>query len=131
MKFHHIGIIVKNFSYGLKIHKKIYKNLKHSKVIIDKKIGVKIRFIYGEDKIIYELITPFGKSSPITKLLKDKTFILNHIAYKEKKFDKKIKYFQKNNFLQISKPMRAKAFKGKRVVFFMTPLRHIIELIED
>lgn len=131
MKFHHIGIIVKNLRYGLKVHKKIYKNLKHSKTIIDNKIGVKIRFIQGEDKILYELITPYGKSSPITKLLKNKTSILNHIGYKDKKFDKKIKYFQKNNFLQISKPVSAKAFKGKRVVFFMTPLRHIIELIED
>jgi len=131
MKFHHIGIIVNNLSYGLKIYKKIYKNLKHSKTIIDKKIGVKIKFIHGEDKILYELITPYGKSSPITKLLKNKTSILNHIAYKEKKFDKKIKYFKKNNFLQISKPLGAKAFKGKRVVFFMTPLHHIIELIED
>jgi|MDTC01.3.fsa_nt_gb methylmalonyl-CoA/ethylmalonyl-CoA epimerase len=131
MKFHHIGILVSNLSYGLKIYKKIYKNLKHSKTIIDKKIGVKLKFIHEEDKILYELIAPYGKSSPITKLIKNKTSILNHVAYKEKKFDEKIKYFKKNNFLQISEPLGAKAFKGKRVVFFMTPLHHIIELIED
>lgn len=131
MKFHHIGIITNNLNYGLKIHKKIYKTLKVSKLIIDKKIGVKIRFIQGKDKILYELITPYGKLSPITKLLKNKKSVLNHIAYKEKKFDKKIMYFKKNNFLQISKPVSAKAFKGKRVVFFLTPLYHIIELIED
>ncbi len=42
-----------------------------------------------------------------------------------------ILYLRKINCAPLGKPMRAVAFKGKRVIFFLTPLNFIIELIEE
>ena len=44
------------------------------KTIIDKKIGVKIKFLTGKDKLLIELISPIGKKSPIKNLLNKKNY---------------------------------------------------------
>lgn len=131
MHFHHIGIIVKKLSFGTNFYKKILNKITISKTIIDKNLGVKIKFIKSNDKILYELISPYGHTSPIKNSLKKNINIINHIAYKDKNFYKTILFLKKNNFIQISNAVKAKAFKGKKVVFFLTPLKHILELIED
>ena len=131
MKFHHIGIIVNDINFGLKFYKNIFSKLKVSKTITDKKLGVKIKFLSSKNNILIELISPYGKSSPIKDFLNQKKSIINHLAYKVKNLNSQMSILKKKNCLQISNPIAAKAFKGKRVVFFMTPLNHIIELIED
>tara|TARA_A100000164_G_C21313789_1_gene498873 strand:+ start:137 stop:532 length:396 start_codon:yes stop_codon:yes gene_type:complete len=131
MKFHHIGIIVKDINYGLKFYRNIFLKLKVSNTIIDKKIGVKIKFLSGKNNVLIELISPYGKFSPIKNLINQKKAIINHLAYKVRNLDNQMTILKKKKCLQISNPIPAKAFNGKRVVFFMTPLNHIIELIED
>ena len=131
MKFHRIGIIVNDINFGLKFYKNIFSKLKVSKTITDKKLGVKIKFLSSKNNILIELISPYGKSSPIKDFLNQKKSIINHLAYKVKNLNSQMSILKKKNCLQISNPIAAKAFKGKRVVFFMTPLNHIIELIED
>ena len=50
MKFHHIGIIVSDIDLGTNFLKDLYPIIKISRTIIDKKIGVKIKFLSGKDK---------------------------------------------------------------------------------
>ena len=129
MKFHHIGIFVKNLKAGESFFSKNLNIKRASKTIIDKNLKVKVKFLYDYNNICYELVAPFGKKNPVDKVLKVKSRILNHIAYTSSNFDKSIKEMRKKNFAPLSKPMIAKAF-NKRVIFFLTPLNFIIELIE-
>ena len=100
-------------------------------MINDKNIGVKIKFLTDKDGLLIELISPYGKKSPIKNLLNKRNSIINHLAYKVKNLDFNIEKFKKKKCLQITNPISAKAFNGKRVVFFITPLQYIIELIES
>ena len=59
-----------------------------------------------------------------------KANIINHIAYKVKNLNQTITYIRKKNCAPITQPMLAEAFK-KKVIFFLTPLNFIIELIEE
>jgi methylmalonyl-CoA/ethylmalonyl-CoA epimerase len=131
MRLHHIGIIVNDLNTGAKFIKEICQVTKISRTISDKNIGVKIKFLSSKDKLLFELISPYGKNSPIKNLLNKKKSIINHLAYKVKNLELGMENLKKKKCLQITNPIAAKAFNGKKVVFFMTPLHYIIELIES
>ena len=131
MKFHHIGIFVNNLKKGEKFFSKNFKIKKIGNTITDKNLKVRVKFLHDNKNICYELVAPFGKKNPVSKILKKKYNIINHIAYKTKSFEKTIKLMRsKKDFAPISGPTFAKAFKS-RVIFFLTPLNFIIEIIED
>ena len=130
MHFHHIGILVDNLALGVNFFSKFKKEIKLSKLICDKNLGVKIIFFRYKEKINFELISPYGRKSPIASILKKKGSIINHIAYEVINLKKNIKFLKSLGCIQITQPKKAKAFKGRKVVFFMSPLHHVIELIE-
>jgi methylmalonyl-CoA/ethylmalonyl-CoA epimerase len=131
MNFHHIGIIVKDLKIG-ELQFKNFSNLRRisKKIIIDKKIGVKILFLKSTHHPLIELISPLKKNSPISLSLKKNVNLINHIAYISEKFSYDIEQLKNKGLLQITKPIPAKAFKGKKVVFFLNKLNFIIEVIE-
>jgi len=131
MQFNHIGIFVKNIKFGEKELKKIIKIKKISKIFKDKNLKVVVKFLHDRNNICYEIVAPFGKNNPVTRVLKDGKNILNHLAYKTKNFDKMVSKFRNNKSAPLCLPTPAKAFGGARVIFFLTPLKIIVELIED
>jgi len=131
MNFHHLGIFANNISVGKNFLEDLLNIKKSSKVIVDKKMGVKVIFLYDSSGICYEIVSPYGKKNPVSKVLRQGFNILNHIAYKVKKFDYKITLLRKKGYAPIILPTKSKAFKNKRVCFLLTPLNFIIELIED
>ncbi len=130
-KFNHIGIFVKNLSIGSKFFSKIINIKKIGKEIIDRNLKVRILFITDNKGITYELVAPYGKNNPVSKLLSKNKNILNHVAYSTKHFDFEIKKLRKNGCIPLGEPKTAKAFNGSRVIFFLVPLGFIFELIED
>ena len=130
MLFHHIGIFVKSISQGKKYLKKIIKIKKSSKIIYDKNLKVKVLFVYDVNNICYELVSGYGRNNPVDNTLKKKVNIINHIAYTTDTFEKIIRKFKANGELQITEPKKALAFNNKKVVFFLTNLNFIIEVIE-
>jgi|TARA_B100000959_G_C14647775_1_gene487024 methylmalonyl-CoA/ethylmalonyl-CoA epimerase len=130
MDFHHIGILVDKLELGIDFFSKFQKKTRFSKIIYDKNLGVKIIFFKQKEKITFELISSYGNKSPIANLLRKKSSIINHIAFKVKNLKKDIKFLKSLGCIQITKPKRSKAFNGRYVVFFVSPLNHVIELIE-
>ena len=130
MIFDHIGIFVNSIPLGGKFFEKTLAIKKKSKIIKDDNLSVKIQFLYDKNNICYELISGLGKNNPVDNVLKKNVNIINHIAYKTNKFEKIIKFMNAQGNLQISQPKNAKAFRNKKVVFFLTKLGFIIELIE-
>ena len=130
MEFHHIGIFVNNIQKGKNYFKNILSIKKNSKIIYDKNLKVKIQFIYDQNNVCYELVTGYGKNNPVDNTLNKKINLINHLAYKTNRFENMIKKFKLEGNLQITKPKKALAFNKKRVVFFLTKLGFIIEIIE-
>ncbi len=130
LKFHHIGIFAKNINKAEKIMLKTLSLKKTSKIIKDKTLKVKVRFYKDKRNICYEIIEPYGANNPVKGSLLRKTNILNHIAYKTSDLGETIKNLKQQNYLQISEVAYSQAFK-KKIVFFLTPLNFIIELIQS
>jgi len=131
MKFHHIGIFCNTINEGKKNILNLLKPKKISKITYDKNLGVKVLFITDKDNIMYEIVAPYGKKNPVSKILKQKKNILNHIAYKVKNFDNVILKLRSKGFAPLGRAQPALAFKNMRVCFFLTPLNFIIEVIES
>ncbi len=130
MRFNHIGIFVNKIEDGISEFQKIVQIKNKTKIIVDKKLGVKVLFITDENRLRYELIEPYGKNNPVSQTLKKKMNIINHIAYETKNFDKQIKKLTDTGFRAIIKPTKAKAFSNRKVIFLINRLNFIIELIE-
>ncbi len=131
MRFNHIGIFVNKIDLGLIELQKIIKIKKKSSLIKDKNLKVKVMFIVDRDNICYELVAPYGKNNPISKTLEKKVNILNHLAYETKNFSNNINKLIRLGYRPITKPTKAKAFKGKKIIFLINKLNFIIELIES
>lgn len=131
MKFNHIGIFVKTIKEGESFFQKILKIKKKTDEIKDYKIGVKVKFLYDESNICYEIVAPLTKNNPVDGALNSKKNILNHIAYKTKNFVSDNKKLRSINCIPVSKVFKAKAFNNSKVIFFLTSLGYIIELIEE
>ena len=127
--FNHFGIFVKNIKISEKHLSAFVEKGKSSKLILDKKLGIKAKLFYDKKKICYELVEPYGKNNPVSGFLKRGTNILNHVAYTSKNFDKTLNELRDNKFMQISIINYSKLFKS-RIVFFISPLNYIIEIIE-
>ena len=130
MVFDHIGIFAADQDIGLESLRKVLEIESVSELYTDPVIDVCVRFVYDSSHVKYELVTPLSENSPVLGALRRKTNILNHIAYKTKKFEQKIKELRLSGAIPLSKPTPAVAFDGQRVVFFLTEMNFIIELIE-
>ena len=131
MKFDHLGVFVKDLTQGLNELKKIIKIDSKSKIFNDPLLNVSVQFCYDNSGLCYELVAPFGDKNPVDGPLKSGNNILNHIAYKTNEFDETIISLIDSGFIAITKPQPAVAFEGARVIFFLTPLKLILELIEE
>lgn len=128
--FNHIGIFVKNIKKNEKYLTCLFKIHKKSKIILDKKLGIKAKLYYDKKNICYELVEPYGEKNPVSGYLKRASNILNHVAYSSKNFDQTIEELIKQKYMQISIAKHSKLFNS-RVVFFLSPLNYIIEIIEN
>ena len=131
MKFDHIGVFVTTLSYGSEEIKTMFNVLSESEVFNDKQMSVSVQFLYDPDDICYEIVAPYGDKSPVDNVISSKKNILNHVAYKVKNFDEKISEYINLRCIPLGKPINAVAFNNARVIFVLSPLGFIIELIED
>ena len=131
MKFDHIGIIVDDI---LKIEESFKTNFKlknYKSLIVDKKIDVKVKFFKDSRGLKYELIQPISKKNPLNKIKIKKLNSIHHLAYKVNNLNKHCIKFRNLGFAFLTKPLKAKAFNNKKIVFIMSKENFIIELIED
>ena len=92
---------------------------------------VTVQFGTDESGVRYELVAPCGENNPVEPLLALSKNILNHVAYLVDDLDTEIKRLQDERCILVGGPSPAKAFDNRRIAFLYTPLRFVIELIEN
>lgn len=130
MIFHHIGIFTSDLNLGRIKLSSILPIVSFSEPIEDPGLKVKIQFCIDSSGICYELVAPFGDNNPVSRILLSGKAIINHVAYTVLDIDKATEHLRKSGCVPISEARPALAFDNRRVIFFMSPLRFIIELIE-
>ncbi len=130
MKFDHIGVVVGTMAAGRDHLSLLFGIKRWSAEFADPGIGVYVQFGLDPSGICYELVSPLREDSPVTRALKARDRILNHVAYLVPDLDAEAARIRRMRCLPAGAAMPAVAYGGKRVQFFITPLYFIIELIE-
>jgi methylmalonyl-CoA/ethylmalonyl-CoA epimerase len=130
MKFHHIGIFVRSLHIGRDYLSELLLISNIGEEFIDEKMGIYVQFLTDNCGITYEIIAPYGEINPVQNLLTKKKNILNHVAYQVENLDDAIIKYRSKGCIPLGIPSSAVAFHGKKVVFFLTKIGIIIELIE-
>lgn len=76
----HIGIAVKDLEQSLNLWKRMF-GLKDHGIEEIKERGVRVIRLDGEEGPSVELVSPFGKASPIDKFLEDRGEGIHHICF--------------------------------------------------
>jgi methylmalonyl-CoA/ethylmalonyl-CoA epimerase len=126
----HIGIVVSDLGRGLHSLQAVVGHVVMSQQIDDEGLGVSVRFAKDISGIVYELITPYGATSPISGALNTKSNLLNQLAYRTDNIERSGRWFAETRAaVPLGNPAQAKAF-GAPVQFFMSRLGFVVELIE-
>ena len=131
MIFDHIGIIVSELELGKKFISNVLPISRFSSPIKDINLGVSVQFCFDSSNICYELVAPYGNDSPISLSLLSNKNIINHVAYKVDDFETACEKLRNQECMPLGEPKPAKAFNGNLVIFYLTPLRFILEIIQD
>lgn len=131
MKFDHIGLFVRDLTNGRETLATILPIGDWTAPLDDPLIRVRVQFGRDRAGIRYELVAPLGPGNPVEGALAGGTNILNHIAYLTPDLDAEVRRQRRAGAVPTGPAQPAVAFGGRRVIFLLTPLRFILELVED
>jgi len=127
----HLGLIVPDLATGRTFLETALGITQWTPVTNDPTLGVSVQFgATPGHQLTYELIAPFGESSPISNALRSGKHILNHLAYLTPDLEASGERLRSAGCHPTGIPLPALAYEGRRIQFWMSPLRFVIELIE-
>lgn len=130
MQFDHLGLIVRDLALGRRRLAAILPMMRWTVELDDPGNGVRVQFGQSEAPPTYELVAPLGADSPVAKTLVSGRNILNHVAYLVPDITAAGERLRRGGSAEMGPPRPAVAYGARRIQFFMTPLRFIIEIIE-
>jgi methylmalonyl-CoA/ethylmalonyl-CoA epimerase len=130
LRFDHLGVVVAEMGAGRSFLESALGVRQWTAVVEDAGIGVDVQFGTGGDGMVYELIAPRGESSPVSNALRSGKHILNHVAYRTDDLAAAGERLRAQGCVATGAPKPAVAYSERRVQFFVSPLRFVVELIE-
>ncbi|HTH50195.1 MAG TPA: VOC family protein [Candidatus Limnocylindria bacterium] len=129
--FHHLGVAVPDLSRALADYASIFGYVQSSGPFDDPIQKVSVCFIeHPQGKLpVLELIAPIGEDSPVKRLLKSGGGAY-HICYSVADIEQTLVEVRGKGCLVISGPVPAVAFEGRRIAWFYTPARQLVEVVE-
>ncbi len=126
--FHHLGIATKEIDKT----KSIYLNLGFisTEIIFDPIQNVNICFLTKKDHPLLELVAPINEDSPVFNIIKKLGTTPYHICYEVDNLDEAIKNLKKQRFILTIAPVKAIAFKNRRICFLYNQQIGLTELLE-
>ena len=131
MIFDHIRLFVRDIETGRRQLSALLPIARWTEVVDDPLMKVRIQFGLDGSGIRYELVAPLGAPNPVARVLDEGKTILNHVAYRCADFESACAAIRREGAMPLGRPQPATAFGGARVAFYLTPLRFIVELVED
>ena len=129
IKFHHIGIAVKEFKGSVNFYKTLgyYPSLP----IIDENQKVEIIILSSDFLPTVELIKPLAETSPVNKYLERDNVAIYHLSFVVDNLPRTLDTLKrKHRIICVSKPKPAVALGGNRVSFYYIKDVGLVEFIE-
>ena len=131
MTFDHIGVFVPDIEDGQKKLEAILPIAEWGEIFDDETLHVRVCFGEIAHGLRYELVAPFGSPNPVSGVLESGRNVLNHVAYRVADLDAAASALRETGAVPMGPAKPAIAFAGARVMFFLTAMGFIIELVEN
>lgn len=128
LKFHHIGIAVKDIDATATVYED--GGYRMSDIIFDPIQNVDICWLTKDGEPIVELLAPVDENSPVNKTLEKNGVTPYHCCYVVDNIEEAVAELKKQRYVLTSKPAEAVAFCGSRVCFLYNKNVGLIELVE-
>lgn len=129
LEFDHVGVVVSDLAEGRRQLEATLPVVASTAVFDDATLGVSVQFYRDHSGVVFELIAPYGDSSPVLNTLKQ-AHRLNQLAYRCRDLESASRALRRARAVPLGAPAPAVAFDNALVQFFWSPLGHVIELIE-
>lgn len=128
MKFHHIGVAVKDINATASVYEQ--GGFKRSSSVFDPIQNVNICWLTKDGAPTVELLAPVDEKSPVNKTLEKVGVSPYHCCYIVDNVEETASELRKQKYIMVSKPAEAVAFCGSRVCFLFNKNMGLIELVE-
>jgi methylmalonyl-CoA/ethylmalonyl-CoA epimerase len=129
LRFHHIGIAVRNMEYTV-CQYIIGGGYLKTPTVFDPVQNVNICFLEKSGMPRVELLEPVDEGSPVTKYLHNNGVTPYHICYEADDLEQAVSDLRKRRFLVVVKPVEAVAIDNRRICFLYHKDVGLIELVE-
>ena len=131
LTFHHLGVAVESIQKSLKIYEDLFGYRLVSGPFSDPIQRVSVCFLGrgSSNDISIELVEPLDEQSPIQKTLA-KGGGAYHVCYEVDDLDGTLKNVADMGCIVVRSPAPAVAFGNRRIAWFYTPTRQLIEIVE-
>jgi methylmalonyl-CoA/ethylmalonyl-CoA epimerase len=130
-RFHHTGFVVTSIAAVVESFCRAVRGSNWSETWHDPLQRVRVAFIYpshpGDPTI--ELVEPAGPGSPVEKFL-ERGGGLHHLCYEVENLDETVRGGSARGLVKVRRPQPAVAFGGRRIAWFLTRERLLIEYLE-
>jgi methylmalonyl-CoA/ethylmalonyl-CoA epimerase len=129
--FKHIGVAVADLEKAIGFYRSVFGYRVLSGPIEDPIQKVIVCFLGPDDSspATIELVSPCGDTAPIHKFLTNGIGAY-HMCYGVENMEIALAHVRSNGSIVINDPVPAVAFGGRRICWFYTPTRQLIELAE-
>ncbi len=131
-RLHHTGFVVASIAAAMESFCRAVGGSGWSETWHDSSQRVRVAFIYpsyaGDPSI--ELVEPADPGSPVQKFL-ERGGGMHHLCYEVDSFDEVVKGAPARGLVMIRRPQPAVAFDGRRIAWFLSPEKLLIEYLES
>lgn len=128
-KIHHVGYLVKNIQKAISKFQSLGYEIQ-GRCTHDTYRLIDICFLQ-KDSYYVELVSPFDSKSIVSNLMRQYKNSPYHICYSVENIEQACDELKKEGFVIMQQPAPAPAINDKRVVFLMSHVLGIIELVEQ
>jgi methylmalonyl-CoA/ethylmalonyl-CoA epimerase len=129
--FHHVGFVVASIKESVQGIAKSLDAEWDGEIILDPLQSVRVTFLRREQAAdpLFELVEPVGDKSPVLGFLK-RGGGLHHLCYQVDHVEKQLELSRAGGGLVVRPPLPAVAFGGRRIAWFYTKEKLLIEYLE-
>ena len=130
LRLHHVGFVVSDIEKSVEGFRNTLGMSWDGAIYADPKQKVKVTFLAsGPTCAQIELIEPASADSPVARFL-EKGGGQHHLCYEVNDIEKALAEFKLRKASIVQRPCPAVAFEGRRIAWFVTPDRLVVELLE-
>jgi len=130
MRFKHLGVAVANMATAVELYTDLFGYEVVMRPVDDPIQKVSVCFVASRsENFVVEIVCPADTSSPINQILR-KGIGAYHVCYEVARIDEALQQARDKGCLVVSHPVSAAAFDGRRIAWFYTPTRQLVELLE-